>query len=346
MVRFVLALVICLFSLTSQAGTVRGEISLSALETLPHQGQADKHFWQLGPKANAAANRPTALVVLESPTATNLAQTEAAAATMTMAGYGLWPQVAVVRVGLSMTFRNTDAHAYSCRAEGGPDAFALKELKPGQTQEHKFLTAGILQVRCHAYPFMRATILAIESPLMATAGGDGKFQLKNVPAGKYTAKVYAAGSWHWKSQVHVAAAGPTLLKLGPKSAKPSGKDSVEGTDALPSPADIASPPIDQKPPLADTPKPGPDPKPPVVDKKPPVTDKKPPIADKKPPVRKKPPVGKKPPAGKKPPVGKKPPGGKKPPVGKKPPTRRKLPAADPEPAFKDVEPEIEIEIED
>ena len=343
-------LLICLLSSESLAGNVRGEISAPALAALEQSPAADRYFWRLGSAPEARTPALPAMVVLESPDATNLRQVDPARPEIRMEGYGLWPSTIAVRVGSTLAFVNLDDHPYSCEVKGGSNSFKLDKLGPGKTHEHKFLAPGVLYLRCRVYPFMRATILVTESPLVAAADTSGHFDIRDVPPGSYTARVFAGGSWRWDSRVMVAAAGVTLIAMGPRQAT---------RDDQPEPAVAPEPP----PPKPVKP-PGPrvaNKKPRVANKKPRVANKKPPAADKKPPpsAQKRPPseidievpdIEIEPPAAdeKPPAVDKKPPAAdEKPPKEKKPVKKKKKRKKPPkEPEFKDVEPDIEIEIDD
>ncbi len=309
--RWILLLSILCSGPTAWAGTVRGTIALDALPA-PQPRPADAHFWHLPTRGQPQQAPPAAWVVLEGETATNLDQRDRARPELTLKGYGIWPALQVARVGDRLRIVNRDDHPYSCRAEGGPGAFRLDDLNADAEKEQELLSAGVLHIRCDHYPFMRAVLVVTESPLAVRTDAGGQFKLGEVPAGKYTARVFSAGEWRFESQVRVAAYGATRLELGPQAPAPA----AEGEPAADAEGDAESPPAAEQPPPA---------------KQPPVAKRPPPA--KKPPAKK--PQAKKPPA-KKPPV-------KKPPA-KKPPVK-KPPAKEPQPHFEDVEPEIEIEIE-
>jgi hypothetical protein len=319
--RWMLLLSILFNCPAAWAGTVRGAIAIDALPA-PQPRPADAHFWHLPTRGRPQQAPPAAWVVLEGETATNLDRRDRPRPELTLKGYGIWPALQVARVGDRLRIVNRDDHPYSCRAEGGSGAFRLDALNAGAEKEQELLSAGVLQIRCDHYPFMRAVLVVTESPLVVRADAGGQFKLGEVPAGEYTARVFSAGEWRFESRVRVAAYGATRLELGPQTPPPAD----EGQPASDAGADAETPPAAEQPP--------PDKKPPPA-QQPPVT-KKPPA--KKPPAKK--PPAKKPPA-KKPPA-KKPPA-KKPPA-KKPPAK-KPPAQEPQPRFEDVEPEIEIEIE-
>ncbi len=315
--RWMLLLSILFSCPTAWAGTVHGTIEIDALPA-PQPGPVDAHFWHLPTRGQPQRASPAAWVVLEGDSATDLDRPARHRPELTLEGYGIWPARQVARVGDRLRIVNRDDHPYTCRAEGGPGAFRLDALDAGAEKEQELLSAGILQIRCDHYPFMRAVLVVTESPLAVRADASGQFKLGEVPAGNYTARVFSAGKWRFESRVRVAAYGATRLELGPET-PPLAEQGEPAADAGSDPD--TSPAAEEPPP----------------EKKPPPPER-PPVA-KKPPPAKKPPA-KKPPA-KKPPAEKPP--AKKPPAKKAP--AKKAPAKEPQPRFEDVEPEIEIEIE-
>lgn len=56
---------------------------------------------------------------------------------------------------------------------------------------HQFSDNGIVKFKCDVHPWMTAYALVSNHPFFAVTGADGTFEIKNVPAGTYTLKV-----WH------------------------------------------------------------------------------------------------------------------------------------------------------
>jgi len=298
------------------AGTIWGTVTPGEAPAAPFVHR-DSCLWRLGPQIESAAEWGQMTVVLEGEMAGRAKPAEETSNEIRLEGYGIYPPLTVVTAGSTVTFKNQSPRVHSCSAEG-PNGFQFSDLKTGASHEQRLLSEGIVEVGCHQFPFMRAKILVVASPLHTEVESSGRFSFQRIPPGTYQGKVFARGKWRWTNQVTVPESGLAQVRMGPQVAK-----------APPPP--VEPPPPEDKAPLEKKPvvKKPPVKKPPV--KKPP--EKKPPPEDKAPPV-KKPPV-KKPPV-KKPPV-------KKPPV-KKPEDVEDVESAD-EPRFKDVEPEIEIEEE-
>lgn len=52
-----------------------------------------------------------------------------------------------------------------------------------------------IRVKCDIHPWMNALVLALDHPFMAITDKDGKFEIKNFPAGTHTLKI-----WHERSE--------------------------------------------------------------------------------------------------------------------------------------------------
>jgi len=260
----------------ASAGTVWGTVAPGKPPSSTPEYR-DACLWRLGPGLKPASGWGRMIVILEGEKAGQAKSAEEPKNEIRLEGFEIQPSLIVVTAGSTMTFKNQSPRTFSCSAEG-PNGFQFSELKTGASHEQRFLSEGVVEVRCHQFPFMHARILVVSSPLHAEVEASGRFSFQRVPPGTYRSRVFARGEWRWVSEVTVPESGLTQVELGPKVAK-----------ALP-PPEKAAPPEDKPPPVKTPPpvKKPPEKKPPV--KKPPV--KKPPV--KKPPV-KKPPVKKPPP---------------------------------------------------
>lgn len=310
----------------ASAGTVHGIVYPGRTQSreLPHR---DECFWRLGPDIRPSTAASPLFVVLEGEGAHKAKPPSASPPTILIEGYELQPPVISVPVGSTLTFKNFSPRTQSCFAKG-PSGFQFSDLKTGGTHEHRFLSGGTVEVSCHLYPFMRATIVVTESPLVTKVDRSGRFSFQKVPVGKYNAKVFAHGSWRWTLEVNIPSSGLVQVDLGPNVAAVTPQKVVE----------------EERPP----------------EEKPVVEVKKIP-GEESFPEKKMPPRVKKPPRDKKTPPRKykeaaqpifkdvepviepekKPAEKKKPAEEKKPPPRKPKEAT--EPMFKDVELEIEIE---
>jgi hypothetical protein len=331
-----LAVAVCAFwpAISSAGGNLRGTVVLPA-HAADSAGPAATCFWRLGPVHPAETTRVLPSVVLEGPAAAEFAlDATAAPPELRFEGYGIWPPALVVPKGSKVLLRNRDDREYQCKASGGPEPLGLEKLGPGESKQLSLLLPGTHELRCENYPFMQARIVVAPSPLLTRVEEGDKFSFTNIPAGKYTARVYVDGAWQLEREVEIINLGTARLELA------SGQAAAPAVDAdKPEPTEVDKPtPVEADKPTPKHPEAAkPEPKPADVDKPKPVgADKpKPTEVDKPKPVeadKPKPVEADKP----KPVEADKPKPKPKPDKPKKP---------DAEPAFKDVEPEIEIETE-
>ena len=319
-------------ALSLAGGNLRGTVVLPAPAPTPTD-QAATCFWRLGPIPAPSAAREIPSVVLEGSAAAEIKlDATAAPPELRFEGYGIWPATLVVPKGSRVLLRNLDDRVYRCKAAGGPEPLGLEKLDAGEAKQLTLDLPGTHELTCESYPFMQARIVVAPSPLLTRVEDGDKFAFTNVPAGTYTARVYVGGAWQLEREVEIINLGTARLELAAGQAagpavegdRPSGQAPEE---AKPAPAEADKPrPVEvdkPKPVAADKPKPvaADKPRPAEADKPKPVeADKPKPVAADKP----KPAEADKP----------------KP---KSKPDKPKKPEA--EPAFKDVEPEIEIETE-
>jgi hypothetical protein len=193
-------------------------------------------------------------------------------AELSLAGFGFQPAFQAVTAGTRLNIRNLDPRPYSCSASGA-SSFQIETLAAGQNVTQTLGSEGIVEVRCHGYPFSRATILVVARGVWTTPDAEGKFVFANVPAGEYRARLFANRSWHFESPVAVTAQGTIQLALGAPQT-PAGESPGEAkkpTEAVspapppeqpkpatPSAPPVAARPVENKPPPAP---PAPKPKP-------------------------------------------------------------------------------------
>ncbi len=107
------------------------------------------------------------------------------------------PHVLLVPQRSKLKIRNSDpvlhnVHAYLRRA----DVFNLALPTKGQVIEKRLRRAGVVRLKCDAgHTWMSGYVFVMEHPYYAVADEKGQFSLENVPAGKYTLRVWHEG---WK----------------------------------------------------------------------------------------------------------------------------------------------------
>ena len=106
------------------------------------------------------------------------------------------PHVIGIMVGQPLTIRNSDPMAHNVHGLPFSNREFNKGQPPGSSDTMKFTTPEVaVKVKCDIHPWMGAWIGVVDHPFYAITDAAGKFEIKNLPPGKYT-----VGVWHEKLQ--------------------------------------------------------------------------------------------------------------------------------------------------
>ncbi|HEY6952373.1 MAG TPA: DUF2012 domain-containing protein [Bacteroidota bacterium] len=105
------------------------------------------------------------------------------------------PHVLPILAGTTVDFRNSDDVLHNVFSpDQCSDKMNLGTWPKGQSRSYTFKNPGCQSVMlCNVHPEMEAWVLALETPYFAVSAADGSYEIKNVPPGKYTLKI-----WHEK----------------------------------------------------------------------------------------------------------------------------------------------------
>ncbi len=126
------------------------------------------------------------------------------------------PHVTAVQVGTTVKFLNSDPvlHNVFTPSKAG-NKFNLGSWPKGQTKPYVFDKPGEVRLLCNVHPEMEAWVIVVPNPYFAKTGPDGSYTIADVPAGKYTLKV-----WHEKvkfapREIEVPASGEVTGNVTP-----------------------------------------------------------------------------------------------------------------------------------
>lgn len=116
------------------------------------------------------------------------------------------PHVLPVVAGTAVDFHNSDALLHNVFSpDACADRFNLGTWPQGQVKSFTFKKDCFASLLCKVHPEMEGFIAVLPTPYFAVTAADGSYDIKNVPDGKYTVKV-----WHPKlktAQKSVTVAG-------------------------------------------------------------------------------------------------------------------------------------------
>jgi len=96
------------------------------------------------------------------------------------------PEMLVIQAGSKVSFPNNDPIFHNVFSLSGPKTFDLGNYPKGDTRMVMFPEPGIVYVNCHLHPNMTATIVVAPNKWNTRADREGRFELADVPPGKYT----------------------------------------------------------------------------------------------------------------------------------------------------------------
>lgn len=101
------------------------------------------------------------------------------------------PHVLAVVADTTVEFPNEDDFYHNVFSVVSGDRFDLGRYPKGKSARQTFDKPGVVIVRCEIHPGMKAFILVTENSFFAVPDAEGRFEIKDVPAGSYTIK-----AWH------------------------------------------------------------------------------------------------------------------------------------------------------
>ena len=103
------------------------------------------------------------------------------------------PRVQGVLVGQDFIMRNSDPVIHNVRSLSDENR-SFNIGQPANTPDRKKVFRDPehpIEMRCDFHPWMRAFVFAMDHPFFAVTNEQGRFEIKDVPAGKYTLAI-----WH------------------------------------------------------------------------------------------------------------------------------------------------------
>jgi plastocyanin len=105
------------------------------------------------------------------------------------------PHVAVVQQGTTVDFLNSDPvghNVYWPSISGNKKlAHNLGTWPQGQKKPFQFNDLGVASLLCNVHPEMSGYVVVVPTPYFAVTDKEGNFEIKNIPAGKYTLKTWS-----------------------------------------------------------------------------------------------------------------------------------------------------------
>lgn len=124
------------------------------------------------------------------------AETAEAKVTMDNKGCRFEPRVAAMRTTQTLVLGNKDPVGHNTKVDsiGNPQLNPIIPANSEQEVKRPNVERLPVSVSCSIHPWMKGFLLVKDDPYFAVTDADGKFEIKNVPAGEWTFQF-----WHEKS---------------------------------------------------------------------------------------------------------------------------------------------------
>jgi plastocyanin len=184
--RLVLLLLLPAFAGHARAATLEGRVQLPATTGAPVVNQRYEIVSRGGV---ISTSPPLAIVYLEGDFP---APARAPVVQMTQRGLDFIPRLLPVQVGTRVEFPNEDDVYHNIFSFSPAKRFDLgryrAEDRPVPSQV--FDTPGLVTLRCDIHEHMRAVILVLATPYFTITDSSGRFQLTDLPPGRYVLKAW------------------------------------------------------------------------------------------------------------------------------------------------------------
>jgi plastocyanin len=124
------------------------------------------------------------------------------------------PHVVAVQQGTTVEFLNSDPVGHNVY---WPSISGNKKLShnlgtwpKGEKKPFQFNDLGVASLLCNVHPEMSGYVVVVPTPYFAVTDKDGNFEIKNVPAGKYTLKTWSEDGKPTTQPVDLSGASATV----------------------------------------------------------------------------------------------------------------------------------------
>lgn len=132
-------------------------------------------------------------------------------AEMDQKGMVFGPHVMAVVRGTRVRFLNSDAVAHNVFSPEGK--YNLGTWPQGESREYAFDKPGAYTQLCRVHPEMEAFVVVLETPYFAVTDRTGKYEIADVPPGKYTLVAWSEKLKAVKQEVTVESGKPLTVNL-------------------------------------------------------------------------------------------------------------------------------------
>lgn len=125
------------------------------------------------------------------------------------------PHVLAVRAGSTVQFRNSDGMPCRIYSISSAGVFVLGRRDGGPTTV-TFDRPGVIEVRCANHARQYAYVVVTENPYFSVTNAEGRYEIQNVPPGRYTLQAWYEGKVLKNKTIHLRAEKLTIDFQAPR----------------------------------------------------------------------------------------------------------------------------------
>ena len=160
---------------------------------------------------DASGNLADVIVTIKGVAGATSTGASAAPAVLDQKGALYVPQILAIQTGQKLIVKNSDplVHNVHTTPTANPESNQV-QMGNGPDLTYTFAKPeAFLKFKCDVHPWMFAWVSVVDHPYFAVSSADGKFTIKNVPAGKYTIEAAHRKLGTQTAEIEVKADGAT-----------------------------------------------------------------------------------------------------------------------------------------
>lgn len=127
------------------------------------------------------------------------------------------PLVSAIQVGTKISFPNNDKIRHHVYSFSESKSFELPLYKDVEPKPVVFDKAGVIPLGCNIHDWMNAFVFVSKTPYFSMTNKGGNAQIKNLPNGKYLAKLYHPSMNDWEKQAGTEVQVVNIMPTAPVS---------------------------------------------------------------------------------------------------------------------------------
>ncbi len=179
----------------ASAATLEGQVTLT-LDGKPlrpeEAAEAVVYFRPAAPVPVAAAKQPVEMITLRKQFS---------------------PRILPVTVGTEVRFPNQDPILHNAFSTSKDNGFDIGLYGQGEGKAQRFDQPGYVRVYCNVHHSMVGHILVLDTPFFVRPDAQGRFRLKDLPAGKGDLVVWLDRATPWHAQLVAGTTEPLVVTL-------------------------------------------------------------------------------------------------------------------------------------